>query len=70
MFNAIAATLYWGCCFFVGSDCLICEDVGINVNAGARQTLLIWIVGGGGLTLRLNIILVELKNCYKTMSLL
>ena len=42
----IAAFLYWRCCCYLSSDCLIC-DVNIHVKAGASQKLLIRERGGG-----------------------
>jgi len=59
--TVMTAFLCWRCCWFLSSDCSICE-VNIHRNAGASQKLLIWEGGLGGLTLKLCIICVEFKN--------
>jgi len=41
----IAAYLYWRCCCFLSSGCLICE-FNIQLNVGVRRKLLIWCGGG------------------------
>ena len=43
--TVITAFLYWRCCCFLSSECLICE-VNIQLNSGADRKLLI-IEGGG-----------------------
>ena len=47
----ITAYLYWRCCCFLSSDCLI-REVNIQLNAEACRKSLIW-EGGGLLTLRI-----------------
>jgi len=44
--TVITAYLYWRCCCFLSSDCLIFE-VNIQLNSGAGRKLLV-IEGGGG----------------------
>jgi len=61
IFTVITAYLYWRCCCFLSSDCLICE-VNIQLNAGARRKLLIWKRGRVGQSLKLNVICVEFNN--------
>jgi hypothetical protein len=43
--TVITVYLYWRCCCFHSSDCVICE-VNIQLNAGAGRKLLIWVWGG------------------------
>ena len=44
--TVITAFLYWRCCCYLSSECLICE-VNIHAKAGATQKLLIRERGGG-----------------------
>jgi len=48
------AFLFWRCCCFLSSDCLICE-VNIQLNEGAHQKRLVWCGGWADLKTTFNL---------------